>query len=238
MKRLILLLALLPLFITSAAEFPVLTKRVTDLTATLTPEQLGRLEETIKVFEDSSSNQLVVLVIPTLDGYPIEEYAYETASRNKVGQKGKDNGILLLIVKNDKKLRIEVGYGLEGSLTDATSSSIIRNQIVPYFKQNNYYEGILNGVQYIIKAVAGEYKGEKKKEKGKSGSLAKIIIFLVIIVLSFIFRGPRRFGGGGGMYFGGFGGGGGFGSGGGGGGFGGFSGGGGSFGGGGSSGSW
>lgn len=91
---------------------------------------------------------------------------WDFAEKNKIGKKDRNNGVLLLIVKNDRKLRIEVGYGLEGALTDAASSSIIRNEITPKFKQGNYYDGINAGVDAIIAVTKGEYAGDKRDPKG------------------------------------------------------------------------
>lgn len=220
---------------------PQLTQWVTDQTGTLSPEQINQLSRVLSVFQDSTSNQVVVLMIPTLDGYPIEDYAFSVAEKNKIGSKEHSNGILVLIAKNDRKARIEVGYGLEGPLPDATANYIIRKEMGPFFKDNDYYQGIAAGITAIIKATAGEYKMVKKREKKQKG----IGIGAIIFALLFIFIIPRLsrrgifYGGGiGGFGGGGFGGGGFGGGSSGGGGFGGFSGGGGGFGGGGSSGSW
>jgi uncharacterized protein len=216
-------------------KVPTLTKWATDFTNTLSPSELNQLNNYLKVFEDSTSNQLVFLMIPTLDGYPIEDFSFETAKLNKIGSKKNDNGILFLVSKDDRLLRIEVGYGLEGVLPDALSSQIIRNEVVPQFKGGNYFTGIAAGLQSIVEATAGEYKGVKKKDDNfdSFGDYIPLIFFLISAVSFFGRKGRRN-----GIYFGGFpvgGFGGGRSSGGG---FGGFSGGGGSFGGGGSSGSW
>jgi len=178
-------------------------------------------------------------MIPTLDGMDITDYAYQIASQNQIGTKQLNNGILVLIVKNDKKARIEIGAGLEGALPDATASYIVRNEMIPFFKEGDYFGGISAGVSAITKATAGEYKIKpEKKSKGKKFNAFSLLIIVIFIVFSVL---PRRRRG---IFFGGFGGGGfggggfgGFGSGGGGG-FGGFSGGGGGFGGGGAGGSW
>ena len=222
----------------SEPKIPSLQNWATDLTNTLTSQQLSTLDYHLRTFEDSTSNQIAILMIPTLDNYPLEEYSYDVAHQNKIGTKKLDNGILLLIVKGDRKARIEVGYGLEGALPDALASSIIRNVMFPYFRKEEYYNGITAGVNAIISAVRGEYKAEYKPNKKDKG-LPNLLPFIIIIffIIRFLFRGGRR-GGGGFIFFpGGFGGGssgGSFG----GGSFGGFSGGGGSFGGGGASGSW
>jgi uncharacterized protein len=232
MKKLFLFLFLISIGFAQQPQLPELKSYANDFTGTLDQEQLSALNYRLQTFDDSTSNQLVLLIVPTINDYPLEEYANETAVKNKIGSKKNDNGILFLIVKDDKKIRIEVGYGLEGALPDALANSIIRNVVVPDFKRNDYYSGISNGINAIILATKGEYKAENKRHSRNSFSGIIIIFF----VLSSIFRGGRRRGGG--FFFpGGFGGGG-FSSGGGGFGGGGFSGGGGGFGGGGSSGGW
>ena len=219
----------------SQPEVPLLKHWANDFTNTLTPQQLDNLNERLKTFEDSTSNQLVLLMISSLDDYPIEYYSHETAQKNKIGTKEHDNGVLLLIAKDDRKLRIEVGYGLEGVLPDALASSIIRNVIVPYFKRNDYFTGISEGIDAIISAIAGEYTAERNDSDDKGSSVISTILMIIFFIIMFLIRGRRR-GTGGFIYLGGLGGLGGRSSGG----FssGGFSGGGGSFGGGGASGSW
>ncbi len=223
-------------------KVPQLKYYANDYTNTLNQSQLNTLDYRLKTFDDSTSNQVVVLIIPTLDNYPLDEYSIAVATKNKIGSKKNDNGILLLVVKNDRRIRIEVGYGLEGALPDALASSIIRNVIIPYFRSNNYYGGITAGIKAIILATKGEYKAVRVRNRSNenSGSGIFTLLFIIFLIISFIIRGGRR--GGGFIYYGGGFGGGFFGggSGGSGGGFGGggFSGGGGSFGGGGASGGW
>lgn len=220
--------------------------RVHDDAKVLSPEIVVRLEKALKFFEDSTTNQVGILIIPSLDGDAIESYALRVAEAWKLGTLKNDNGVLLLIVVNDRKIRIEVGQGLEGVLTDALSSRIIRNEIAPAFRRQDYNAGIVAGTQAILLAIKGEYKntdGATGARKGRSGSsiLIFIIIFIILSIVSRIKGGGKNGGSGwssgagwfaAGMLMGGGG------NRGGGGGFGGFSGGGGSFGGGGSSGSW
>ncbi len=232
--RILIFILLSGLSIWAQPEIPVLKNYVNDFTGTLTAEQKSYLEQALKELDDSTSTQIVVLMINSLNGYPIEMYANETAEKNKIGTKENDNGILFLIAKDDRKMRIEVGYGLEGALPDALASSILRNEVAPYFRQKQYYKGIVAGLRAIISAVKGEYTA-KPKEK-KNNGLSIFIFYMILFFIFFIFASRRGRGGGGGIiYYGGFGGGG---FSGGGGSFGGFSGGGGSFGGGGASGSW
>lgn len=226
---------------------------VHDYTKTLTSEQESYLENKLQSYDKSTSNQVAVVLIPTTGGNSIEEAALGILRSWGVGgQADLDNGIVLLVAKDDRKMRIEVGYGLEGAITDYTASSIIENNIVPNFKSGNYYRGLDEAIDKIIEAAAGRYKAPagyaNKKSKGK---VVGLIIFFLIIIFSVLAGIGGRGGGGrasrrgwgdfgwgwliGSMMSGGSRGGGGW-SGGGGGGFGGF--GGGSGGGGGASGGW
>ena len=224
---------------------------VMDYAGVLNANQRNYLSQKLKAFEDSTSNQVIVYIVSSLDGESLEEYSHNIAEKNKIGQKGKDNGVLLLVAIDDRKIRIETGYGLEGALTDALSSSIIRNEIAPYFKSGKYFDGIDNGLNAIFLATKNEYKADKRTPAERGGLLAVIIVilFFIFLFIQFIkgifgfgsvYSGTNRkgwFGSGGFWIFppgggssssgGGFFGGGG-----------GFSGGGGSFGGGGASGSW
>ncbi len=240
MKKVILLFFLISFAGFAQPKIPTLKYWANDYTNTLNNSQLNQLNARLKTYQDTTSNQVVILMIPTLDGYPLEEYSYDVAAKNKIGTKGNDNGILFLVVKDDRKLRLEVGYGLEPVVPDALASSIIRNVVAPYFRKGDYYAGINAGISAVVSAAAGEFKGQPKQHRGKKpvSGIISFLIFFLFIIFSFLRRGRR--GRGGFIYFGGTGGGFGGGSFGGssGGGFGGFSGGGGSFGGGGASGGW
>ena len=208
-----------------------------DLTSTLSSSEINSLDFRLKTYQDSTSNQLVFLMMPTLDGYPLEYYSIDVAEKNKIGTKEHDNGVLFLVVKDDRKMRIEVGYGLEGALPDALSSSIIRNVVAPHFKRDEYYAGINDGINAMMSAIAGEYIADKNyNDDEKENKGVGIFVFIIFIIIMSLLRGKK--GRRGFIFFpGGFSGG--SGSGGlGGGGFGGFSGGGGSFGGGGAGGGW
>ena len=243
-----LVLAVVLCSVCTAAEtkIPQLEQRISDFTNTLSFQEWQQLDRVLKSFEDSTSTQVVVLMVNSLEGESIEEYANKTFTLNKIGQVKKDNGVLLVIAKQDHTIRIEVGYGLEGMLTDAVTSQIIRREIVPYFKADNYFGGIVTGVDAIMRAAAGEYHADNKGKRAPAASAGLVTLFIifVIFVLMPIISSRRRsiIGSGGHRYYSGWGYGGGFGSGGfGGGGFGGgggFSGGGGMSGGGGASGSW
>jgi uncharacterized protein len=199
------------------------------------------LEAFIQRHMDSTSNQIGVLIIPSLMGEDIEGYAVRAFKEWQPGQKGRDNGVLLVIAVEDRRMRIEVGYGLEGALTDLESNQIIRNEIAPRFRANAYDDGVKAAVLAISEAINGEYVNDNPTSRRRSSKRSPV--FTILIILAVIFFLSRRGGGGGGGYWSGRGGwmgpmigGGGFGSGGGGG-WGSF-GGGGMSGGGGSSGSW
>ncbi len=223
---------------------------VLDQTNTLTPEQQSALREKLNAYDRSTSNQIAIVIIPALKGNSIEDVGLQILRTWGVGgQADKDNGVVLLVAKNDKKVRVEVGYGLEGAVTDYVASSIIQNNIQPNFREGNYYRGLTEAVDEIIKAAEGRYTAPEGYGKGKGIKKWHIILAAIIIwmIIGAIGRGGRGGGfasrrgysnwGGPIWWGGGFGSGGGGGwSGGGGGGFGGF--GGGSGGGGGASGSW
>lgn len=233
--------------------FPPLTGPVVDTAHLLPAGVFEALSQKLAAYASSTGTQLVVVTLPTLNGYPIEYYGYQLGRHWGIGQKGKNNGALLIVDAGEKKVRIEVGYGLEGTLTDAQSFDIIHNIIVPDFKKGDYAGGIVSGSNAILEVLGHQQQAlHKQKLRNRSGTgflMLIIILFALMPMLSVIFgRGGRGGPGSGrmgwlgwfalGMLSGGIGGGGGFGGGLGGGGFGGFSGGGGSFGGGGASGGW
>lgn len=225
-----------------ALDVPPLRARVTDLAGVLSPSERQHIEERLFLFERQTSNQIAVLIIPTLQGESLEEYSIRVTDQWKLGQGDKENGVLLLIVTEERQIRIEVGYGLEGALTDLIASQIIRNDMAPHFRQGRYYTGIAAGLNSIMQATRNEYQADPEQLQRSPGETGKSLGSLIFYILLFLFligggrRGRRglfwallgasmfRSGGRGG----GFGGGG----------FGGFSGGGGGFGGGGASGGW
>ena len=160
MKRLrtLLLLLALSLFGSAQAEVavPQLKQRVTDLTSTLDAAQLQALNARLAAFESHKGSQIAVLLLPTTQPETVEQFGIRVAEAWKLGRKGVDDGVLLLIAKDDRKLRIEVGYGLEGVLNDATAKRIVSEIITPYFKRGEFYAGIDAGVTAIIKVVEGE----------------------------------------------------------------------------------
>ena len=171
-------------------KIPKLHRRSTDFTNTLTSQELDALETDLVRFEDSTSTQLVVVMIATLGAESIEDFSLRTVEANRVGQKERDNGVLLLVVKDDRKIRIEVGYGLEGVLPDALAGQIIRREITPAFRTGDYYSGIKAGINAIMLATRNEYKAEPKGKNKDFGWLG-MLVFLAIIFFSMM-RGSRR----------------------------------------------
>lgn len=135
---------------------PPLTQRVTDLTATLNAQQIRTLESRLAEFEKNKGAQLAVLIVPTTEPETIEQYGIRVVEAWKLGRKGVDDGALLLVAKDDRALRIEVGYGLEGALNDATANRIIDEVIVPRFKRGDFYAGIESGLAAMMQVVNGE----------------------------------------------------------------------------------
>ena len=151
-----LLLAFLLPLCAAAADVPPLKARVTDTTGTLNAQQSAALEQTLAEFEARKGAQIAVLLVPTSQPETIEQYAVRVFESWKLGRKGVDDGALLVIAKNDRKLHIEVGYGLEGILPDAIAKRIVEDDIVPRFKQGDFYGGIRAGTDRIMRVVEGE----------------------------------------------------------------------------------
>lgn len=212
-----------------------LSRYLTDETNSLSEREQQVLEQKLSAYDKATSTQVVVVIIAGLGSESIESAALRIAEENGIGRKEKNNGVLLLVAKDDRKLRIEVGYGLEGVLTDVLSGQIIRHEIAPRFREGYFFEGISAGVDAIILATQNEYVADKNDRPSKGMNLVPII-FIILLFLYFSRNRRQRFMGGAvpPIFFPG----GGFGRGSSGGIGGGFSGGGGSFGGGGASGNW
>lgn len=251
--RISLLLLLWACALTAQAQMPApaLTGRVVDDAKLLDPGTVASLTEMLAAHERATGEQVVVVTVPSLQGTPIEDFGYQLGRRWGIGQKDKDTGALLIVARDERRIRIEVGYGLEGKLTDALSSAIINQIMVPAFRQGNFGQGIVDGTSAILKVLGGDpnaVPSAPAKAAERTGMTSSpvffILLFIVIVIISrlgarsggrgsaltgavlggLLSGGGNRYGGGG---FGGRGGGGG-----------GFSGGGGGFGGGGASGGW
>jgi uncharacterized protein len=197
-KRLLALLSLLGLlcwtsFSLAQQAVPALSGRVIDQTGTLTPSQISSLDQSLSSFEARKGSQIVVLMVTSTAPEAIEQYAIRVAEKWKIGRKKVDDGAILIIAKADRALRIEVGYGLEGVLTDATSKRIIDQIIVPRFKQQDFYGGISEGVNAVIGVVDGEAlpaptpNNSDIREPGDIRSFLPII-FIAALVLGGILR--------------------------------------------------
>jgi uncharacterized protein len=183
----------------SALDVPPLTGRVVDLAHVLSIQETEQLTGRLKAHEDQTGNQVAILILPSLDGEPLEEYAHRVATTWKLGRKGTDNGVLLLIALQERKLRIEVGYGLEGTLTDLRSTHIIRQEIVPPFKAGDIAGGVRAGTEAILKTIEGTYEPREAPSAGDRSvpefsafqyvAAAVIVGFLAGLILS---QGLRR----------------------------------------------
>ncbi len=175
---------------------PQLTTRVTDRTQTLTPAEAAALEAKLADWEARTSNQLAVLIVPTTQPESIEGYSLRVAEAWKIGRKGQDNGAVFLIAKNDRKMRIEVGYGLEGTLTDVTARRIIAEDVAPAFRENRFAAGIGAGVDRIIAVVAeGKPLPPRQAEKARSATRRRsissrcwLILFVVVPIVGGVLR--------------------------------------------------
>jgi len=241
MKRLLLSFAFLLICGSAfALTFPPLSGRVVDAAHILSSDTIADLNTSLADLEQQTTNQFVIVTIPSLEGGTIEDYGYQLGRKWGIGQKDKDNGVILLIAPQEHRVRIEVGYGLEGTLTDAQSNQIIQNIIVPYFKAGQMETGINVGAGAIITVLGGKANSTtapppNSYDTSQTQSPIVVAIYIILLIAFFMLRlwilpwwFPLLFSVGHG----------GFGSGGGGGFSGGFSGGGGSFGGGGASGGW
>jgi uncharacterized protein len=157
----VLMLGLITITAIAQKQIPELWgTHVHDEADILSQNTIDKLENLLIAYEDSTSNQIAILIIPSLDGDVLEEYSLRVVEKWKLGDETKDNGVLLLIAVSDHKMRIETGYGLEGVLTDAVCSRIIRNEIAPKFRQNDFDGGVTAGINAIISAIGGEYTAD------------------------------------------------------------------------------
>jgi uncharacterized protein len=157
-RWLAVILAFASTAVLAAPQFPPLTGRVVDEAGILSPSFKNEISAQLAAHEQATKNQVVVVTLKSLGGYDIADYGYQLGRHWGIGQQGKNNGALLIVVPNERKLRIEVGYGLEGVLTDALSRDILERRLKPAFRQQNYEQGIRDGVGAILAALNGEYQ--------------------------------------------------------------------------------
>lgn len=182
-----------------ALDVPPLTSRVVDLAHALPESLSNQLATELKSHEERTGNQVAVLILSSLEGEPLEEFSHRVATTWKLGRKGTDNGVLLLIALNERKVRIEVGYGLEGTLTDVRSARIIRNDIVPRFRAGDIPGGVRAGTESILKTIEGTYQAEDFPTSpitpgSEPGGLQYVLVGIVVGFLGGIFlrQGLRR----------------------------------------------
>jgi uncharacterized protein len=167
-----------------ALAVPALKGRVNDYAQILSPATISQLDNALRYFEQQESTQIIVLTVPTLSGDSLEDFSIRVAENWKIGRKKLDSGVILLIAKQEKKLRIEVGYGLEGKLTDLISGRIIRDVIAPQFKQGNFDQGVIDGVTSMMEAVKGEFNAKpspQPRKKTQTNDFGNLIVPLIIL---------------------------------------------------------
>ena len=190
-----IVVATMPLPSAFALDVPKLQQRVTDLAAVLQPQQRSNLEQELTAYEQRTGHQFAVLTVPTLAGDPLEDFSMRVAEAWKVGDKKRDDGLLVLLALQERKVRIEVGYGLEGVVTDAVAKRVISEHMAPEFREGDYAAGLLAGLQTLMKAAQGESLGPPKRDE-KPSSRADWVIPLIFVVALIFFTRNRRGGGG------------------------------------------
>jgi len=189
-------------FLTSAQNIPARPsppRLVNDFAGVLSPQEAQQLEQQLVAYDDSTSNQIAIVLVKTLNDYPIEEYVLKLFREWGVGNKKTNNGVVILAAIDDHKIRIEVGYGLEGAIPDITANHIIQNDIAPNFRSGDYFDGLSKAAASIIKAAAGEYKAPADYRKKKGSGSALPFGFLIFIIIMVVIFGGRGGGGGGGF---------------------------------------
>ena len=167
----------------SALEIPRLQGRVNDHARLLTPEQAAALEAKLRAYEEKTSNQIALLTLPSLEGESLEDFSIRVSREWQLGQAKRNNGVLVFIAAKERGVRIEVGYGLEGALTDAQSSSIIRNIMIPAFREGDFNRGIQAGVDAIQAAIAGEFTAPEAPSSSQSRDHSNEVFSLGLILL-------------------------------------------------------
>ncbi len=184
---LVFLLVLLPIgnFALAEQAIPEFTGRVIDLTDTLTSEQRRKLEQRLKRLEEEKGSQLAVLIVPSTQSESIEQYSIRVVEKWRLGRKDIDDGVLLLIAKNDRRLCIEVGYGLEGAIPDVTAKRVIREIITPHFKKGDFYGGITAGVEQLARLIQGEPLPEPEPRQTQRNRDSGDLLFWLFFILFF-----------------------------------------------------
>ena len=173
-----------------ALSVPPLAAHVNDYAGMISKETAAELEQELTRFEQTDSTQIVLLTIPSLEGETLEDFSIKVAEAWKIGQKGVDNGVILLVARDDRKVRIEVGRGLEGKLTDLEAGRIVRNRIFPHFRAGDFDSGVRDGVQAIIEVTRGEYKAENSAPTQTTRrGVPPILTLLIFLFIALVFTG-------------------------------------------------
>src|SRR6266581_1581035 len=187
LSRLLVLALLLCAAVVAQAALPIPKApggRINDYAGVLSSEDRARLENKLRARERESSNQVVVAIFRSLQGESLEDYSIRLAQAWRVGQKGLDNGVIFLVFVEDRKMRLEVGYGLESKLTDALSSQILRQVVAPRFREGKIADGIAAGLDAIEEVIAGTYKAAPQGQTGRArgGGLFPIALLLIVVI--------------------------------------------------------
>ncbi|WP_247232640.1 YgcG family protein [Telluribacter sp. SYSU D00476] len=184
---------------------------VNDFANALSADQRAALERKLVAYDDSTSSQIALVIVPSVQPYDISEYAFKLGREWGVGKQGKNNGVVVLWAPQDRKVFIATGYGLEGAIPDAIAKRIVSDVILPQFRNGQYYQGLDQGIDNIIRYASGEYKAnpsDRNSEEAPSGFLIFIVVFIVILIIISRSKGGRggggrgyRSGGGGGPIF-------------------------------------
>lgn len=187
----VLILIFASTFISFSQEFPeksVPPRLVNDFTNTLQADEKEALEKKLVSFNDSTSTQIAIVMVQTIDGYPIADYSFKLGEKWGIGQKGKNNGILVLVSLGERKIFIAPGYGLEGSVTDAASRRIIERVIKPAFKQKQYYEGLDEATNTLMSLTKGEFTADEYVKKGPKFPIMPFLLIIGIIIFVLFYK--------------------------------------------------
>jgi len=191
-----LFLPFLPFASGAATQIPAPQGYVSDYGNMISSSLEAELNEKLRNFEETDSNQLVILTVPSLEGEPLEDYSIRVAEEWKIGQKGKDNGVLFLVSREDRKMRIEVGRGLEGRLTDLAAGRIIDLVVKPKFRAGDFDGGFAAGVSALIEATRGEFTGGSRTQREPyvpfAGGISPWVALLILFGLFMLFAGMAR----------------------------------------------
>ena len=173
-------------------KIPELTQHVTDLTGTISPSQIKSINLKLQEFESKRGSQIAVLIVQSTYPEDISQYSIRVVEDWKLGRRGSDDGVLLLVAIKDKRIRLEVGYGLEGVLTDAKSKQIISELILPYFKKGQYFEGINSGLDAVLKLISSENSPVQAESNSRQSEIDPMGLLIFVFVVALVFGGAVK----------------------------------------------